>query len=54
MNVALQNQKPDIKISVKQTFNIDTEMEVEGFSKKNDNLIIHEIVGNYTLRASLE
>ena len=31
MNVALQNQKPDIKISVKQTFNIDTEMEVEVF-----------------------
>jgi cobaltochelatase CobS len=26
---------PDIKISVKQTFNIDTDMMVEGFSKKN-------------------
>ena len=26
---------PDIKISVKQTFNIDTDMTVEGFSKKN-------------------
>ena len=25
---------PDIKISVKQTFNIDTDMTVEGFSKK--------------------
>lgn len=24
---------PDIKISVKQTFNIDTDMTVEGFSK---------------------
>ena len=28
--------KPDIKISVKQTFGIDTEMEVEAFSKKNE------------------
>jgi cobaltochelatase CobS len=26
---------PDIKISVKQVFNIDTDMTVEGFSKKN-------------------
>ena len=26
---------PDIKISVKQTFNIDTDMIVDGFSKKN-------------------
>ena len=29
-------KKPDIKISVKQTFAIDTEMEVEAFSKKNE------------------
>jgi len=29
-------KKPDIKISVKQTFGIDTEMEVEAFSKKNE------------------
>ncbi|MDA7606229.1 cobaltochelatase subunit CobS [Pelagibacteraceae bacterium] len=28
-------KKPDIKISVKQTFGIDTEMEIEAFSKKN-------------------
>ena len=28
--------KPDIKISVKQSFGIDTEMEVEAFSKKNE------------------
>ena len=28
--------KPDIKISVNQTFGIDTEMEIEGFSKKNE------------------
>ena len=35
MNTILENQKPDIKISVRQTFNLDTEMEVDGFSKKN-------------------
>ena len=29
-------KKPDIKISVKQTFGIDTKMEVEAFSKKNE------------------
>ena len=29
-------KKTDIKISVKQTFGIDTEMEVEAFSKKNE------------------
>ena len=29
-------KKPDIKISVKQTFGIETEMEVEAFSKKNE------------------
>ena len=28
------NQKPDFKISVKQTFGLDTEMEVFGFAKK--------------------
>ena len=26
--------KPDIKISIKQTFGIDTDLEVEAFSKK--------------------
>ena len=26
--------KPDIKISVKQSFNIDSNMEIDGFSKK--------------------
>ena len=31
----LDNQKPDIKISVRQTFGLDTDMEVNGFSKKN-------------------
>ena len=29
-------KKPDIKISVKQTFGIDTEMQVEAFSEKNE------------------
>ena len=27
---------PDIKISVNQIFGIDTEMKVDGFSKKNE------------------
>jgi cobaltochelatase CobS len=29
-------KKPDIKISVRQTFGIETEMEVDAFSKKNE------------------
>ena len=29
-------KKPDIKISVRQTFGINTEMEVDAFSKKNE------------------
>ena len=28
------NMTPDIKISAKQTFGIDTDMEIEAFSKK--------------------
>ena len=28
--------KPDIKISVKQSFNLESDMEVDGFSKKNE------------------
>ena len=28
--------KPDIKVSLKQTFGIDSKMEVDAFSKKND------------------
>ena len=28
--------KPDIKISVNQSFSIDTDMLVDGFSEKND------------------
>jgi len=30
------NIKPDIKLSVKQTFGIDSEMQVDAFSKKNE------------------
>ena len=28
------NIQPDIKVSIKQTFGIDSEMEVDAFSKK--------------------
>ena len=37
--------KPDIKISVNQTFGINTEMQVDGFSKKNE--YVPEIDNNY-------
>jgi len=36
---------PDIKISVNQIFGIDTEMKVDGFSKKNE--YVPEIDSNY-------
>jgi cobaltochelatase CobS len=36
---------PDIKISVNQIFGIDTEMKVDGFSKKNE--YVPEIDNNY-------
>jgi cobaltochelatase CobS len=39
------NIKPDIKISVNQTFGIDSDMEIEAFSKKND--YVPEIDRNY-------
>ena len=39
------NIKPDIKISVKQVFGIDSELNVEGFSKKNE--YVPEIDKNY-------
>ena len=39
------NIKPDIKISVNQTFGIDSDMEIEAFSKKND--YVPEIDKNY-------
>ena len=32
----LENQKPDIRISVRQTFGLDTDMEVDGFATKNE------------------
>ena len=41
--------KPDIKLSVKQTFGIDTEMEVEAFSKSNS--LVPEIDKDYTERS---
>ncbi len=39
------NIKPDIKISVNQTFGIDSDLEIEAFSKKND--YVPEIDRNY-------
>ena len=39
------NTEPDIKVSLKQTFGIDSEMEVDAFSKKND--YVPEIDKNY-------
>ena len=36
MSEALLHKKTDIKISVKQTFGIDTKMEINAFSKKNE------------------
>ena len=36
---------PDIKISIKQTFGIDSEMQVDGFSKKNE--YVPNIDNNY-------
>ena len=36
---------PDIKISVKQIFGIDTDMKVDGFSKKNE--YVPDIDNNY-------
>ena len=41
----LENKKPDIKISVRQTFGIDTDMEVDSFSEKNP--YVPEIDDNY-------
>ncbi|MBL6758398.1 MAG: cobaltochelatase subunit CobS, partial [Pelagibacteraceae bacterium] len=39
------SQQPDLKISVNQTFNIDTDLEVSGFSEKNE--YVPEIDNNY-------
>ena len=38
-------KKPDIKISVKQTFGIDTNMEIDAFSKTNE--FVPKIDQNY-------
>ena len=38
-------KKPDLKISVRQTFGIDTDMELDGFSKKNE--FVPKIDQNY-------
>ena len=36
MSAELFQYKPDIKISVKQTFNIESDMQINAFSKKNE------------------
>ncbi len=36
MSANLFSSKPDIKISVNQTFGLDSKMEINGFSKKNE------------------
>ena len=36
MNTNFEIEKPDIKISVRQTFGLDTDMEVDAFSKKTN------------------
>ena len=41
----LNEMVPDIKVSVNQIFGIDTEMKVDGFSKKNE--YVPEIDSNY-------
>ena len=33
----LNELTPDIKVSIKQTFGIESEMKVDGFSKKNEH-----------------
>ena len=39
------NTQPDIKVSIKQTFGIESEMEVDAFSKKSE--YVPEIDKNY-------
>ena len=36
MSAELFISKPDIKISVKQTFGFDSDMQINAFSKKNE------------------
>ena len=45
------NTEPDIKVSLKQTFGIDSEMEVDAFSKKNE--YVPEIDKNYKFDSCL-
>ena len=41
------NIQPDIKVSIKQTFGIESEMEVDAFSKKSE--YVPEIDKNYNI-----
>ena len=41
-------QKPDIKLSVKQTFGFDSEMKVNAFSKKNEFVPKIDLIINLT------
>ena len=41
----LAEMVPDIKISINQIFGIDTEMKIDGFSKKNE--YVPEVDSNY-------
>ena len=34
MNTNFEIERPDIKISVRQTFGLDTDLEIDAFSKK--------------------
>ena len=38
MSINFEIEKPDIKISVRQTFGLDSDMEVDAFSKKNQHV----------------
>ena len=43
--ISLTELVPDIKVSIKQTFGLDTDMQVDGFSKKNE--YVPDIDNNY-------
>ena len=47
----LNELTPDIKVSINQTFGIDTDMQVDAFSKKNNvdrnKLRMADIIGFY-------
>ena len=44
------NNKPDISISVNQAFGIDTDLHIDGFSKKNEH--VPDIDSNYSFDKS--